>query len=155
MLEPLELGPRLDAELVDEPASRVAVCLERVGLPARAVEREHQLHAVPLAKRVSGNEALQLRQHLLVPAEGEVVVDALRERGEAQVVQPGDVVARGGPERHVGEGGPSPELERLAQGGRRLRRGLGLRSREERVEAARVEPIGRNRDRRSPAHASR
>ena len=42
-LELAELRPRLEAELVIEPRARAAVRLECLGLPAAAVEREHQL----------------------------------------------------------------------------------------------------------------
>ncbi len=45
VLELLQPPARLDAELVDEPASRVLVGLQRLGLAPSGVEREHQLRA--------------------------------------------------------------------------------------------------------------
>ncbi len=48
----------LDPELVDENTPRVVVDLERFGLPARPVEREHQVAAKPLAKRMLVGEGL-------------------------------------------------------------------------------------------------
>ena len=41
----LERRAWLDPELADEGPTRVVVRLERIGLPTRAVEREHQLAA--------------------------------------------------------------------------------------------------------------
>ena len=48
-LELAELRAGIDAELLDERLARGAVGGERVGLPARAVEREHELRARALA----------------------------------------------------------------------------------------------------------
>ena len=43
VVEVVELGARFDPELLDEDLAGVAVGLQRVGLAAAAVEREHQL----------------------------------------------------------------------------------------------------------------
>src|SRR5262249_34031167 len=51
-LQILQLGARLDGELVDEVRTTVGKDPERVGLPAGTVEREHQLRVEPLAERV-------------------------------------------------------------------------------------------------------
>ena len=51
---------RLEAELLDEQLPSLAVDLERLRLPAGAVEREHELRAQPLAQRVRADEALEL-----------------------------------------------------------------------------------------------
>ena len=48
-LELAELGPGIDAELLDERLACVAIRGERVGLAARAVESEHELGSGPLA----------------------------------------------------------------------------------------------------------
>ena len=48
-LEPLELRARLDSELVDEAGACILVRLERFRLPARAIQREHELPAERLA----------------------------------------------------------------------------------------------------------
>ena len=53
LFEVLELSTRLEPEFRDERASCVLVCSERVGLTARAVEREHQ----PGAKAPPGADA--------------------------------------------------------------------------------------------------
>ena len=74
-LELLELGARLDPELVDEHRSGFAVCLERLGLPTGRVERPHQRGARAFAERMLANERLQLPHELRVPPESEVGVD--------------------------------------------------------------------------------
>ncbi len=53
LFEPLQLGRRVDAELLDERLPCLAVRLERLGLTSRAVEREHQLAAQALPQRVA------------------------------------------------------------------------------------------------------
>ena len=68
--------------------------MQRVGLPAAAVEREHQLAAQALAKRVLRDERLELRHQLVVAAEREVSVDAILERRETQLLQPSDLALR-------------------------------------------------------------
>ena len=52
LVEVMQLGSRLDPELLDEDLARVAVGLQRVGLAAAAVQREHQLRVQPLAPRM-------------------------------------------------------------------------------------------------------
>ena len=107
-----ELAAGLDPELVDERAPRALIGVERLGLTAGAVEREHQLAAQPLAQRVLGHERLELAGHLGVPAGAEILLDALLEAGEPQVVEAGDL---GAGETLVGELG---ERRRHARGQR-------------------------------------
>ena len=59
-----QLAARLDAELLHEQPARGLVGGERVGLAARAVEREHQLAAKPFAKRMLRRERLELADEL-------------------------------------------------------------------------------------------
>ena len=59
-LERLQRLRRLEPEAPDERLPRRAVGLERLGLAARAVEREHLLPAEALAQRVLGDERLEL-----------------------------------------------------------------------------------------------
>ena len=61
LLQPAQCGARLDPELV-ERGPRAAVGLERFRLPARAVEREHQLAAQALAVRVARRPAVPARR---------------------------------------------------------------------------------------------
>ena len=54
----------LDPELLDEHASGLLVGLQRLGLTTRPVESAHQLAAQLLAKRVRGDEGLELSDEI-------------------------------------------------------------------------------------------
>ena len=68
--------------------------MERVGLAAAAVEREHQLAAQALAEHVLGDQRLELRHQLVMAAERQVGVDPILERGQPELLQPGDLALR-------------------------------------------------------------
>ena len=76
-LEPLQLRARLDTQLVHERAPRPLIRVQRLRLSARPVEREHQLSAQTLAKRVPRDERLQLGDQVVVPAKRQVGLDPL------------------------------------------------------------------------------
>src|SRR5262249_56123177 len=107
-LELLELGARLDPELVHERFARAPVDVERLRLTAGLVEREHQLAARPLAERVAVHELLELRDQTRVTAEGEVGVDAVLERGEMLLLQPPARLACERLRLELGEGRAAP-----------------------------------------------
>src|SRR4029453_8649773 len=92
-LEVLQLTARFEPEVVAESAARVLVGGERLGLPARAVEGEHQLSAKPFPKGVLADERLQLRDELVVAAERELEIDAVQEPPEPLLLEPLDLVA--------------------------------------------------------------
>ena len=89
-LERLQRRRRLDPEALDQRVPRRAVRLERLGLPAGAVQREHQLAAEALAQRVLGDEGLELGDERRMPAERELRLDPLLERREPQLLEPLD-----------------------------------------------------------------
>ena len=121
----LKLQGRLDSELLVERLPGAAVELERVGLPARTVEREHQLGARAFAERHPRDELLELRYQARVPAEREVSLDPFLERGEAGVFEPGSSVASEWFGLELDKGWSAPELKRLAQPLRRRLRIAG------------------------------
>ena len=82
-LQLLERRTGVDPELLDERPASVLEHLERVGLPAAAVEREHQLSAQTLAKRVLCDERLELRHEVPVAAECQVSVEAVLDRSQS------------------------------------------------------------------------
>jgi hypothetical protein len=84
LLDPSELRPRLEPELVGKHAPGVLECLERVGLAATAVEREHQLPPEALPERVVGERRTERRRELAVLAEGEPDLEAFLERVDVQ-----------------------------------------------------------------------
>ena len=79
-LELLERRTGFDPERFDVRPSSALERVEGVGLPAAAIEREHQLAAQTVVKRVLRDEPLELRHHLGVPAERKVGVDAILDR---------------------------------------------------------------------------
>ena len=72
LLELAQLCPRLEPELLVERAPSLAVGLERVRLPARAVERKHELGARALVEGTLGDRRLQLGDELGVAAQLEL-----------------------------------------------------------------------------------
>ena len=115
LLELSERTPRLDPQLVDECVPAVSVRRERLGLPARAVERQHQLLSRPLPQRMVGDEGLELTDELAVPPGGEVCVDPLLEAAQVELFQSGDLALGEVRIGELGQGRPAPELERLAR----------------------------------------
>ena len=113
----------LDPELGDERAARVRVGGERLGLPAAAVEREHQLSAEALAQRLARDLPLQLADHVGVPAEREVGVDPALERHEPLLLEPRALRLRPGMVGELAERRAAPQRQRVAQ---RRRRALGV-----------------------------
>ena len=110
-LDPLQRRARLEAELVGESSAGVPVDLERLRLPAGAVQREHQLPAQPLAQWVPADELLELLDDRVMPAQGEVGLDPLLERREVQLLEPGDVVLGKRLVGELGERRAAPEGE--------------------------------------------
>ena len=92
------------------------VYAERLGLPSGAVERQHELSAQRLtiagAARVSDSSS---RDEFRPAAEREVGVDAPLEGDQAKLLEAADLCLRERLASQVGEGGPAPEAERLAE----------------------------------------
>ena len=112
-LEALQVLARLDPDLVERRA-QVPVHVERLALPPRAVEREHELRPQALAVRMRGDQRLQLAGHLGVTSELEVGVDSVLDRGEAQVVEPAAFDLGEGLSSELRQSRPAPERDRLA-----------------------------------------
>ena len=88
-------GPGSMPELVDERPAGVVVGGERLGLPTRAIEGEHQLRPQPLAQRMPRGRATRARR----PARSrcssfQLGSDPLLEHAEAQILEPADLVLR-------------------------------------------------------------
>src|SRR6266496_1756047 len=115
LLDRLQARPRLEADLLDEIASRLPVDLQSLGLAPRAVEGDHQLAAQPLAERMLDDESLELGDKCLVLGEGQFRFDPFLERSEPQLFKPLDLDLCEGLEREVAERRASPERERLAE----------------------------------------
>ncbi len=83
-LQPPELRPRLEPELLGEDAPGLLERLERVGLAAAAVEREHQLPPEPLAEGVVCERRPQRRRELPVLPERKPGLEVLLLRVDAE-----------------------------------------------------------------------
>ncbi len=115
MLEQLKRPARFEPQFRDELRAHPAVDVQRVRLPAAAVQGQHQLPARTFPQRLGLHHRLQLGEYLAVAAglqlEVEVVVHHV-EPGVLHGVQlrPGEADFL-----EIGENGPAPQVEGLAQ----------------------------------------
>lgn len=114
-LELLQRAARLQTELLAQQLSRAAVGGERIGLATRPVEGQHQLATQPLLQRVDCDEGFELGDQVGDVTDREVCLDPVLHRGEPELLQASDLVLRELEQAQVGQGGPAPERERLAQ----------------------------------------
>ena len=63
------------------------MCVERIRLPATTVEREYLLAAQALPQRVTHDETASSDTELRVEPGGEIRLDPVLERGEAQLLK--------------------------------------------------------------------
>ena len=149
-LELLQLAPRVEAEVLDQRRPHAPEGVERFGLPAGAVERQHQLRVHTLAVGMFGGQRLELADHRAVLAERELDVEPLLERGEPQSGEPVGLGRGGAEQRRVGERRAAEQRERLAQVGGRPRQVTvaagAAGALDERLEALEVELARLERD---------
>ena len=86
-----ELGTGVEAELLGERCPALLEHAQRVGLPARPVQREHQLAPQSLPQRMVGDEHLEIADESLVMGERQLRVDPLLDEGEPHLLQASDV----------------------------------------------------------------
>ena len=143
-LETPQGRPGLEAELLCQVAARPVVYVEGVGLPATAVEREHQLCVQALAQRMILDELLQLGDHLASATECELGLESELQRRHPLLLERRDRRLRETGECDVRQRRPAPQRERLAQEGDRrqwiasLERGSGLRHHSSEAVAVKV-----------------
>ena len=124
-MELAKLGTGLDAKLLGDGSARVTVDVQRLRVPAGAVESLHQQQPQGLAQRVVGQQPAQLGNGLDVPAEGQLGGDAKLDGVQAQLGEP---VRLGFDQRGGGDIGQrlaAPEAERLSKCPRRALRIAG------------------------------
>ena len=117
----MERSARVEAELGGENPAPLRERLERLGLAAAPVERDHQLSSEPLAERLTTDALLELADELGVPPEGQVGLDPILERGGALLLEPSDMRLRERLVGQIGERRAAPEAEGVTQAVRRLR----------------------------------
>ena len=140
-LQRAKLDTRLEPELLIQAVSQPAVVVERLGLTAGPVERQHcdALHA--LAEGVLSCHRERLTKHLVVAAELRQGFEPRLERREPKLFEPpglgsGEVLVH-----HIGIRRPSPERERAIEL-RERERGIPLRHCRDRVVEKTFEPVG-------------
>ena len=124
---PLQLGEegaRLETELVVQHLPAAPVHLERVRVAAGAVERDHELAAELFTQGVFGDAFLQLGHELGVVTELQLRLDPLFGRGEAELLQAGDLELGPFLVLELLERPSTPQRERAFQGEDRLVRVL-------------------------------
>ena len=89
-LEGLEVGAGIEAQLLAEALLGLRVRRQRVDLPARAVQRQHQLPAQPLVEGVGRDQLLQPPHDLAMLPEGEGGGHGGLLRDHAKLPEPGD-----------------------------------------------------------------
>ena len=118
-LEALELDARLQSELPRQLAPGRPVGAQGLGLASGPVEREHQLPPQALTQGMVGDQDLQLADEIRMATGGEIGVDALLERDEAQLLESGDLRLQPSLVDQVGQRWAAPQRERLVQLARR------------------------------------
>ena len=107
--------PGFEPQLVGQAGTHGVEDARGFCLAAAAVQRDHQLPGRPLTQRVLGDQVLQLGDGLHVAAEGEVGLDAVLDRGEAEVLQAGGLGLGKRIEHKVGQRRPAPQRERSSE----------------------------------------
>src|SRR5262249_41610971 len=123
--ERLQGSTGIQPELAVQELSRLAVDLERVRLPACAIEGEHQLTAQPLSQGMSGDKRLELAHQLGVAAQSQVRLDSLLERRDTQFLEPRDLVLSERVHGEVGQWRTAPQSECFEQRATRQPRTTG------------------------------
>ena len=141
LLQPPELRPRLEPQLVGEHAPGLLERLERVGLATAAVERQHQLPPEPLPERVVRKRRADRRRELAMLAEREPDLEVLLERVDVEHLEP--ACLRDEPRR----AGQTLERRSAPEGERRRDRvgrgrGVAVAQRGARLREQLLEPYG-------------
>ena len=139
-----QLEPGVDAQLVGQQRDRAVEGGERIGLAARGVQRPAQQRRRGLAQRRGGElggERVDVGREAQPQRQPGALVDGVG----AAPVEPGRRRAREGQLDDVGQRGPAPERQRVAEEAVRLRRARRTRLGDQRVERHRVDRAGLDR----------
>jgi hypothetical protein len=115
LMQVAERAARLDPELAHERSPSVLVDLERLSLTPRPIEREHELTAQRLSQGLRVDEAFELRDELGRAARLEILLDALLEAREPELLQTLDLRLGEAQVGELRERRASPESERIAK----------------------------------------
>ena len=126
VLQRLELGRRLDAQLVGEQFAQPPIGAECLGRPTSDVQGAHQLRPSSLAQRVLGDELFELADHRSVVAQRELGINLQVDGVKPELGQAGALGLQRG-ELDPGEWFTAPPVECGGQGRRANRRITGPR----------------------------
>ncbi len=112
LLDPPQVRPRLEPQLVAEDAPCLLERLQRVGLAAAAIEGDHQLPPQALAERVVRERRPDCRRELAVLSERERHFELLLERVDAQRLEPACLGAEPRRAAQTLQRRPAPERQR-------------------------------------------
>jgi hypothetical protein len=107
-LERPQVRTGLQAELVQELPSRPAVDREGFCLPARPVERDHELFPQTLPRAVLIDQRLELSEEIRMTPQSQIGVDPRLQAADAQLVQSSRLRLSERLIHDVGESGPAP-----------------------------------------------
>ena len=119
------------AQFLAEGGPELAVDLQGLGLPAAAVQGEHELAAQPLAQRVPGHHPAEFGGERAGDAERQLRLVAFFQARQPEFFQPADLGLRERLVAEVGQRRAAPQRHRLVE----QLRGLGRAARGERVPA--------------------
>jgi hypothetical protein len=74
-LQPAQLRPRVDAQLLDQDRPGPLVGQQGIGLPTGPVQGQHELGPQPLPQRLLADQPFELGHQLPVPAQPQLRLD--------------------------------------------------------------------------------
>jgi hypothetical protein len=114
-LELLQLGARLEAELLVQRPSGPPIGVERICLASASIEGKHELAVEPLAQGMYREELLELWHELGIAALGKVGVKLVFVRRHPRLVEQRGCALRKQLAAHVREWLAAPQRKRLSQ----------------------------------------
>jgi hypothetical protein len=121
-VEVAQLAAGREPQLRVERAVQIGVDLQRLGLAAGPVEREHEQRAQTLAERVPPHQRPQFQHEVGVPPLLQIGLDPQLGRLEPQLIELADRLGHEGLVLEVGQRAAAPQPQRLPQGGGRAQR---------------------------------
>jgi hypothetical protein len=115
VLKLLELGGRLDAQLVREQSPVVLERVKGLGGAARAVQGDDELPTKPIAQRLLGYQLTEFTDDKRMVTGREVRLDPALKSGPAQFLQPLRFRDSEGLRRKLAEGRTTPQCQRASQ----------------------------------------
>jgi hypothetical protein len=104
LLQPRQPGAGLQPQLLAQDLPGAPEGLQCLGLPARPVQRHHQLAPQAFPERMLGHQPFQLRGQRGVPAHGEVGLHPVLQDGQPHPLQPGPLTLQRRGVGQVGQG---------------------------------------------------